>query len=124
VVSCRPVLLTKKPPEVSDPCAKRLGSLEAAFQIGIAVADCTSLASSKRTVCLGHSLKSCKSACPYLVQCAEAFKGNGEGQRLQRRQSLALHSETSHYINQSVIFMRLVPDYFIIKGSDGYVKLK
>jgi len=98
--SWRPV--TPRPPARQkatggiNPGAKRLDaqSCSEGYQM-----NCGSLASSKWTVRLGHSLKSCGSACPYLVQGTHSFKGNGKGWSLQRCQSGA--TQTS-YMTQFV----------------------
>lgn len=65
------------------------------LQWGVPVMNCMSLASSEWTARLGHSLKSCESACPYLVQGTHSFKGNGKGWSLQRCQSRV--TQTSYY---------------------------
>lgn len=57
--------------------------------------DCECRASSKSTVWLGHSSKSCESACPYLVQGTHSFKGNGKGWSLHRCQTRV--TQTSYY---------------------------
>lgn len=75
------------------PTARRLDFR--VLQQEVPVMDCECRASLKWTVWLGHSWKSCESACPYLVQGTHSFKGNGKGWSLHRCQSRV--TQTSYY---------------------------
>lgn len=72
--------------------------------------DCKNLTSSKSTARLGHSSKSCESACPYLVQGTHSFKGNGKGWSLHRCQS----SYTDFLLHNSCLSRDQFPIYFIL----------
>lgn len=109
-------LLPKKAAGGLDPGAKRLGST--VLQRGAPVMNCNKLTSSKWTARLGHSWKSCESACPYLVQGTHSFKGNGKGWGLLKCQSR--DTQTSYYTICVYIGMR---SWFYSLGAALIVKL-
>lgn len=85
------------------------------LQQEVPVMDCECRASSKSTVWLGHSSKSCESACPYLVQGTHSFKGNGKGWSLHRCQTRV--TQTSYYticVYVGTSYPILLLSYFIL----------
>ncbi len=115
LVSCCPVVSrSPKRHQRHQSWCKEAGL--AVLQWRVPVMNCKSLTSSKWTARLGHSSKSCESACPYLVQGTHSFKGNGKGWSLQRCQSRV--TQTSYYsIN---VYIETSSWYFCFSNDSNF----